>query len=76
MVFCFGAGGWVKPGVAGAAPEHPLEGVAKDPTGWGIWKTPTRMSGRDKKGGAGAEARGRLSPLIQPLFLHMPMVFL
>ena len=50
-------------GFAGAASEHPLEGVAEDPTGWVIQKTPTHMSGRDYKGGVGAEARGRLSPL-------------
>ena len=51
--------GGISPGVAGAAPEHPLEGVAEDPAGRVIQKkTPTRMSGRDYKGGAGAVARG------------------
>ena len=32
MVFCFGQVGGASPGVAGAASEHPLEGVAEDPT--------------------------------------------
>ena len=40
-------------GVAGAASEHPLERVAEDPTRAGYTKTPTRMSGRDYKGGSG-----------------------
>ena len=39
--------------------DTPLgEGVAEDPAGRVIQKTPTRMSGRDYKGGAGAVARG------------------
>ena len=42
--------GGISPGVAGAATEHPLEGVAKDPAGRGIQKTPTRVSGRDYRG--------------------------
>ena len=50
--------GGISLGVAGAAIEHPLEGVAEDPAGRVIQKTPTRMSGRDYKGGAGAGARG------------------
>ena len=54
--------GGVSLGVAGAASEHPLERVAEDPTGVGIWKTPTRMSGRDYKGGSGLE-RGGILPL-------------
>lgn len=62
MAFCFGRVGGVSPGVTGAAYERPLEGVADDPTGVGIQKTPTLLSGRDYKGGVGAEARGRLSP--------------
>ena len=53
----------VSPGVAGAASERPLEGVAEDPAGRVIQKTPTRMSGRDYKGGAGAVARGIPPPL-------------
>lgn len=57
-----GAGGRGKPGVAGAATERPLERVAEDPTGVGYTKDAHSMSGRDYKGGAGAEARGRLSP--------------
>ena len=56
--------GGVSPGVAGAATERPLEGVAEDPAGRGIQKTPTRVSGRDYKGGAGAVARGRLPPFL------------
>jgi len=51
-------GGRASPGVTGAATERPLEGVAKDPTRAGYTKTPTPMSGRDYKGGAGAVARG------------------
>ena len=36
MVFLFLARvGGVSPGVTGAASEHPLEGVAEDPTGVG-----------------------------------------
>ena len=53
----------VSPGVTGAATERPLEGVAKDPAERVYTKTPTRMSGRDYKGGTGALARGRLPPL-------------
>jgi hypothetical protein len=34
------AGGLGKPGVAGAATEHPLEGVAEDPAGRDIQKRP------------------------------------
>ena len=33
--------GGISPGVAGAASEHSLEGVAQDPTGRVIHKTPT-----------------------------------
>ena len=52
------------PGVTGAATERPLEGVAEDPTGVGhIENAHSYLSGRDYKGGVGAEARGRLSPL-------------
>lgn len=35
MVFCFGRVGKISPGVTGAAPERPLEGVTEDPTGVG-----------------------------------------
>ena len=58
-----GWAGGISLGVAGAAIEHPLERVAEDPTGWVILKTPTRMSGRDYKGGVGAVARGKPPPL-------------
>ena len=54
--------GGVSLGVAGAATEHPLEGVAKDPAGRGIQKTPTQLSGRDYKGGSGLK-RGEFFPL-------------
>ena len=35
-------GGGASPGVTGAATERPLEGVAEDPTGRVIHKTPTQ----------------------------------
>lgn len=51
-------------GVAGAASEHPLEGVAQDPTGAGYTQNAhSYLSGRDYKGGVGAVARGRPPPL-------------
>jgi len=40
-----GAGGRGKPGVAGAATERPLEGVAEDPTGAGYNKRSPTKSG-------------------------------
>ena len=54
----------VSPGVAGVASEHPLEGVAQDPTGAGYTQNAhSYLSGRDYKGGVGAVARGRPPPL-------------
>ena len=49
-----------KPGVAGAAFEHPLEGVAEDPLGRGVVKP--AQGGLDN-GWGGAGAWGRLPPL-------------
>lgn len=40
-------------GRCGAASEHPLEGVAEDPTWAGYTKRPLFKSGRDYKGGSG-----------------------
>ena len=47
-----------KPGVAGAAFEHPLEGVAEDPAGVGVKRRSPLGGGLDTLGGA--EARGQL----------------
>jgi len=59
----FKAGGRGKPGVAGAASEHPLEGVAQDPTGAGYTQNAhSYLSGRDYKGGSGLK-RGEGIPL-------------
>ena len=55
--------GWASLGVAGAASEHPLEGVAQDPTGAGYTQNAHSLSGRDYTGGVGAVARGRPPPL-------------
>ena len=58
-VFCIQGGrvGQAGPGVAGAASEHPLEGVAQDPTGAGYTQNAhSYLNGRDYKGGVGAEA--------------------
>ena len=56
------------PGVAGAASEHPLEGVAEDPARVG--KKNPRLRGDDTMGGAGTEARGRLPPHITTISSH------
>ena len=54
--------GGISPGVAGAATEHPLEGVAEDPTWVGHMGNAHSMSGRDYKGGSGLK-RGGFFPL-------------
>lgn len=50
------------PGVAGAATEHPLEGVADGSTGVVYIENAHSLSGRDYKGWVGAGARGILPP--------------
>jgi len=42
------AGGWFKPGVAGAASEHPLERVAEDPTRAGYTENIVRQEQRPR----------------------------
>ena len=50
----FRAGGWGKRSVAGAAIEHPLEGVAEDPTGCGSYrKRPLKRVGVIIRAGRG-----------------------
>ena len=65
---CIRAGGRSKPGVAGAAFEHPLERVAEDPTIFFAHKGGARsmagMTCRFLHLNAGAEARGILPPPI------------
>ena len=66
---CIRAGGRGKPGVAGAASEHPLERVAEDPatrffTHKGGARSVAGMTCNFLHLNAGAEARGILPPPI------------
>ena len=60
-----------QPGCYGPAYEGPLERVAEDPARVGYNKGCPLPSGLDKLGGAGAEARGRLSPFYKKHYSNL-----